>query len=424
MAHCSINNLRNQQFLSLSNLRILDISFNNIQTLISGTFSGLENLESISLLGNPIDQIDVGAFQDLIHIGILDLSGAKLTSIQPGTFDGLANLHTLNLSLNQIERVDGNSFQNLGILRLLDVRENQILTFDEKIFTGLDSLELLYTDSFTFCCLRPSSVTDYNCYPPRDEFSSCDDLMREEVLRAFLWIIGFLAFLGNTAVLILRLYFQRSSLMRTYGIFVTNLGIADFLMGIYLIILAIADVTFRGEYVWKDYQWRNGVFCKLAGVLATLATEGSVIFLCFITIDRLLVVKFPFGNIKLSRKSAILACVLSWLILFLIALLPVFPIQYFNDEFYSRSAVCLALPLTRDRPSGWEYAFAVYIVFNFIAFLLVATAQGVIYHEIFTKSAKITSTKRKQDIVVARNLFLVVITDFLCWFPVGLMGKF
>ena len=32
------------------------------------------------------------------------------------------------------------------------------------------------------------------------------------------------------------------------------------------------------------------------------------------------------------------------------------------------------------------------------------------------------SKRRQQDMRVARNLFLLVITDFCCWFPVGVMG--
>ena len=32
------------------------------------------------------------------------------------------------------------------------------------------------------------------------------------------------------------------------------------------------------------------------------------------------------------------------------------------------------------------------------------------------------SRRRRQEMSIARRLFLVALTDFLCWFPVGVMG--
>ena len=424
LSQCHITDVPSLLFAPLQNLLTLDISFNKIKVLKSNMFDGLSRLENILLIGNPIEFIENDAFVGLSGLHEVDLSGSKLKLIRPGIFEGLTNIALLNLSYNLIEIVLDDSFQYLGKLNKLDLQSNKITSFQAGIFNSLDSLTALYTDSFTFCCVRPDTVTESNCYPQPNEFSSCEDLMRQDVLRAFLWIIGLLALTGNVSVLMIRLYFQRETLVKTYGMFVTNLGIADLMMGLYLIILAIADAFFRGEYVWNDHQWRHGLTCNIAGVLSTLASEGSVIFLCWITLDRLLVVKFPFGRFRISRNKAIAACTGSWIVLFCIALIPFVLPSYFESRFYSRSAVCLALPLTRDRPAGWEYSVGVFIVFNFVTILLIAVAQIVIYHEIFSSASRITSNKRKQDVTIARNLFLIVFTNFMCLFPVGIMGKF
>ena len=424
MSECGISRVPSLLFLPLQNLLTLDLSFNIMKVLKSNMFSGLNKLEHILLIGNPLEAIERGAFVGLENVKEIDLSGSKLQLINPGMFEDLGSVMILNLSNNLIDTVLDNSFQDLNKLDKMDLQGNRIISFQAGIFNYLESLTTLYTDAFTFCCVRPETVTEANCYPQPNEFSSCEDLMRQDVLRAFLWIIGFLALIGNVSVLIIRLYFQRETLVKTYGIFVTNLGIADLMMGLYLIILAVADATFRGEYVWNDYKWRHGVTCNIAGVLSTLASEGSVIFLSWITLDRLLVVKFPFGRFRISHKQTIVACFGSWLLLFCIALIPFMVPSYFESRFYSRSAVCLALPLTRDRPAGWEYSVGVFIVFNFVAIVLIAIAQIVIYIEIFTSASRITSSKRKQDMTIARNLFLIVFTNFMCLFPVGIMGKF
>ena len=423
MSDCGISVVPPHLFEPLVNLLTLDLRFNKIKVLKSSMFSGLTKLEHIYLIGNPFEFIEKGAFVGLHNVKEMDLSGSNLHIINPGMFEGLRNVVLLNLSYNLIETVLDDSFQHLGKLDKMDLQGNKIISFQAGIFNSLDSLKFLFTDSFTFCCVRPNSVTEENCYPQPNEFSSCEDLMRQDVLRAFLWIIGFLALIGNVSVLIVRLYFERESLTKTYGIFVTNLGIADLMMGSYLIILAIADTIFRGEYTWNDYKWRHGITCNIAGVLATLASEGSVIFLCWITVDRLLVIKFPFGRFRITRNKAIVACIGSWVLLCFVALIPSMVPSYFENRFYSRSAVCLALPLTRDRPAGWEYGVGVFIVFNFAAIVLIAVVQIVIYHEIYTSSTRITSNKRKQDMTIARNLFIIAFSNFMCLFPIGVMGK-
>ena len=64
------------------------------------------------------------------------------------------------------------------------------------------------------------------------------------------------------------------------------------------------------------------------------------------------------------------------------------------------------------------------IVLNFILFLFIACGQVAIYWTI--QSNKITSTAKSmsstQDATIARRLTTVVVSDFLCWFPIGLLG--
>lgn len=59
-----------------------------------------------------------------------------------------------------------------------------------------------YTDEFRLCCLVNPST---KCEPKPDEFSSCEDLMSNLVLRVCVWVLGCLATLGNAVVIIWRL---------------------------------------------------------------------------------------------------------------------------------------------------------------------------------------------------------------------------
>ena len=64
------------------------------------------------------------------------------------------------------------------------------------------------------------------------------------------------------------------------------------------------------------------------------------------------------------------------------------------------------------------------IIFNFILFMLIALGQIGIFAAIKLSTIKTsTDSKRKSsDLVLAYRLATVVLSDFLCWFPIGVLG--
>jgi hypothetical protein len=422
VTNCGLTSIESYTFAEQRNLLVLDLRSNRITYLHANAFAGLTSLNMLNLEGNRhLIEIADTAFLGLQALPKLVLTDTNLWNIRQNTFVGLQSVRVLNLSANQINVFADFALQNFPELTVLDLRENRIEKFSHKIFYGLPKLRKLYTDAYTFCCLKPSSVDE--CLPNADEFSSCNDLMRNEVLSSVLWIIGFGSLLGNLGVFIFKIFFDSQTLKKGHGIFILNLSISDFLMGVYLIIIASADVHYRGRYVWNDIHWRHSITCQIAGILATISSETSVLLLCFITIDRLIVVKYPFGQFRFTRSKALLCTGITWSVTILLAVIPLIPGEYFQGQFYSRSVVCLALPLTRDKPAGWEYSTAIFILLNFILFTIIALGQCLIYREISLSGSKVTSTRQNQDMSIARGLFLVVLSDFLCWFPIGIMGN-
>ena len=420
MSECKLKHIPVEFIRTMRNLLHFDLSHNKLQGLRKGDFPNNKKLVHLDLTGNyELAYIESDSISNLISLKTLSIKYSQLHQLQADIFKSLSLSESI-LSQNQIVSVQSQAFNGLTTDKI-DLRGNAISQFNQDMFNGVKGLKVLMTDAYKFCCIKPDSVTDDNCFPQRDEFSSCDDLMREEALKFLLWVIGFFALIGNSLSLIYRLRFDRKRLKLGYGIFVTNLAIADFLMGVYLLIIAVADVSFRGHYITWDDWWRSSTWCSFAGVISTISSEGSVIFICLITLDRIFVVKYPYGDIRFNSKTAFISSVIAWLFVIIIATVP---LGFGDGAFYTRSAVCLALPLTRDRPAGWEYSTAVFIGFNFVVFSLIAAGQCLIFREIrVTSNIRKTSSKRRNDLVVARNLLLVVSTDFMCWFPIGVMGE-
>ena len=423
MSSCGISDIPRTFFFHMTNLYVLDISSNGLKILKTEMFIGQTRLRTLKLDGNlDIHTIESNAFVGLTSVRYIQLTHAIIKKVSSNAFSGL-KLHILDLSNNEIDTIEKYAFQ-YSVVDKVYLNSTNIHHFDKFLFDGFDMLDILVTNAYRFCCVIPPCFPEDQCYPHKDEFSSCSDLMRNEVLVFLMRIIAFLSLVGNILSLLYRVFRDRSKLKLGYGIFVSNLAVADFLMGVYLVIISIADDVFRGEYIFYDETWRHSVWCTMAGVISTISSEASVFFVCLITVDRLLVIKYPFGQFRFAVSSSLIVSVFVWMISLLLALLPVLYTSYFKGSFYSKSGVCLALPLTRDRPSGWLYSIIIFIVFNFFTFVLIAVGQWLIYFEIKqTKSSLATMRGRSNDLRVARNLLFVVATDFLCWVPIGILGN-
>ena len=95
--------------------------------------------------------------------------------------------------------------------------------------------------------------------------------MKNPAVRVCIWILGILALVGNLSVIIWRLLYSEDS--KIQSCLFTNLAVSDFLMGVYLIIIAVQDTRWQGEYFKYDVAWREGVFCQVTGALSLLSSE-------------------------------------------------------------------------------------------------------------------------------------------------------
>ena len=246
---------------------------------------------------------------------------------------------------------------------------------------------------------------------------------RSVYYRSALWALACMTILGNVCSLLGRLYMSGGKLTGSFHVFICNLCLADALMGVYLIIIGAADYTYSGVYIFHDQQWKHSGWCKFAGFLSVLSSEVSAFTICLITHDRYLVVKFPFSKSNYNRTSTFVSCALLWCFAILLAAIPTLPATT-HWEYYSQTGVCVPLPFTTgENFKGYMFVFSIMIMLNFVVFACIASGQIAIYLTI-RESAMEGSSKdsASRDHVIARRLTTVVISDFLCWFPVCFLG--
>jgi hypothetical protein len=149
-------------------------------------------------------------------------------------------------------------------------------------------------------------------------------------------------------------------------------------MGVYLVVIGIADRLFTGSYLWNEYRWRHSAACSLAGFLTLLSCEVSTLVMCLITLDRFLVLRNSLWSALCSRG---VACRL------------VRGAGSGDDPAAARHLPLAVLqpdrhlyPITKTDFPGQPFSFAVIIVLNFVLFLCVSEGQVIIYWSVQANS--------------------------------------
>lgn len=245
-----------------------------------------------------------------------------------------------------------------------------------------------------------------NCTPVPDALNPCEDLMGYPILRVAVWFVAAAAVLGNLSVIIVHLgVFRRLSVPRFLQL---NLAIGDFVMGIYLSMLALADLTTVGSYFNFAIDWQQGFGCKLAGSASVFSSQLSIFTLSLITFERYFTITYSMDlNMRLKLGWAAKIMCIGWIFALVAAILPIFG----DVSSYSLTSVCL--PIRTDSHLDRVYIITLLII-DSGAFLMIFACYLRMYLLIRSQKTEATAKER----TVAMRMALLVFTDFACWAPI------
>ncbi|GFS07000.1 relaxin receptor-like protein [Elysia marginata] len=444
LSNCSLRDITISR-PCLYRLNNLDMSYNlfvNISAEDSNpppVYQGATALRSLNLSHNTLlEFFDTDTLASNKKIRVLDLSYTALVTYTDNRSVTSPSLRFLNLSHTRITRLAFFAFPEetkTWQLEFLDLRGNEFLEVEPDTFRGVKIVSYIQSEKFKICCpqFRGDWIPAHTCHAPDDPLSSCFNLIENKLLRLLVWVMGAASLVGNTSVVVTRLVSDRTRLGMPHAQLVTQLGVSDLLMGVYLIILALKNVQLDGKYIVYEYTWRHSQLCKTAGFLSTLSREVSFVFILLITVDRFLVIKYPFGQHRLSQCAVLTSSIIAWGLGLTLATVPLLPLTNHWD-FYSSNAVCLGLPLLPERRAGWQFSTTVFIASNCLLCLVTTLGQLAVY-KVASATRKNAPTagatarpdsglspRMKQDLILARRLAAVAFTNLLCWVPIGVLG--
>lgn len=220
---------------------------------------------------------------------------------------------------------------------------------------------------------------------------------------------------GNVAVLTVLLAHRTELSVPRF--LMCNLAFADLCTGLYLLMLAVIDLSSYGEFFNYAYNWQYGVGCKIAGFFSVFSGQLSVYTLTIVTLERWFAITYAIyleRRISLPAAGKIMAG--GWLFSILMAGLPLAGV---SD--YSSTSICL--PVESIGVEDAVYQGSLFLT-NAIAWLTIVVCYVQIYRSLGGggekyggRGAAAAAEKR-----MANKMALLVGTNLLCWAPVAFFG--
>ncbi|KAK7093324.1 hypothetical protein V1264_007100 [Littorina saxatilis] len=374
LAFCNLTELGN---VTLPNLLIFDLSYNNLNTMSNSELKLLLNLNVLILTGNPLKHLfksDELLHQNLRH---LDLSQVMIEQLDVRRLGFAPNLRVLNLSQSGIRQISATGFQSLKNLSTLDLRGCPLTTFPQDLFAGLGELDTVHTDNYRVCC--PGILPHYfdldRCRSLSPVVSTCANLIGSRSQQIILCFITILSFVTNSAGFVFQVFTRRNSQHGAGGVLMTHLTAADFLMALHLCVVLVADAAYRDRYVFSDQQWRHSAACSVSGFLATLSSAVSTTVLCLLSSLCVWTLCQTRCCHQLGAVASQAVCVTVWVIGAAFASLPLLRVTPLTSGF-SHTALCRPFPETDSHTPSPLYA--VLELFNLVASLVLAVGIVVV----------------------------------------------
>uniref|UniRef100_A0A4W2FKP0 Relaxin receptor 2 n=1 Tax=Bos indicus x Bos taurus TaxID=30522 RepID=A0A4W2FKP0_BOBOX len=407
--------LPKQMCAQMPQLNWMDLEGNGIKFLTNSTFLSCSSLTVLFLPRNQIGFVPEKTFSSLKNLGELDLSSNMISELPPHIFKDLKCLQKLNLSSNPLLYLHKSQFGSLKQLQSLDLERIEIPNINTRMFQPMKNLSYIYFKNFRYCSYAPHVRI---CMPLTDGISSFEDLLANNILRVFVWVIAFITCFGNLFVIGMRSFIKAEN--TTHATSIKILGCADCLMGVYLFFIGLCDLKYRGQYQKYALLWMESLQCRLLGFLAMLSTEVSVLLLTYLTLEKFLAVVFPFSNIRPGKWQTLAVLICIWIVGFLIAVTPLWKEDYFGN-FYGKNGVCFPLYYDQTEDIGSKgYSLGIFLGVNLLAFLIIVFSYTVMFCSI-QKTALQTSDERShmgREVAVANRFFFIVFSEAICWIPV------
>ncbi len=369
---------------------LLDAGFNHIIALTSGCFGESGALTIIKLNNNNLSKVDNFAFSGLKSLAALDISFNKLSKL-PGFLCGTSELKLLFLHGNNKELSQGN-------------------------INEFTKLKYLKTDVYSTCCLMSSDV---QCLTEKPWFFTCTDLLPGLGTKFGFYVESILTITFSCISVILRLqqWHKDTKQSWAFGSTVVSVNTVDITCGLYLTIIWVQDIMSEKIFAPNESKWRSSFLCFLAFSILLNFCLLSPVLLCFVSVERLMVVLHPMDTkFKKTNFTVRCVCVLS-IITFVLSLGVTVLLKLASHQVPFK----LCSPFIDPTHSVLLLRITTWVLF--LLQVLSSVFIAVVYGKLLkakqesTEALKGKMSNQQSNRAIILQLVLATMTNILCWIP-------
>ena len=351
-------------------------------------------------------------------ITLLNLSHNVIYAIEHQAFYSLKNVQILILNFNKLSVLRMDFGENLQLLKFLYLQQNPLQDIASQIAFNLPDVYFVRSDWYMMCCVLHDVE---NCEPRGHLVSSCKSLLSFITIKAFIALQAIVATIINGAIIFRFLTMKQNNpdCPLTF-----SLAIADFLMGVYLMILAVTDVYTNGRFHQYIAQWTQSYTCLVAGIFNFVSTEVSLGILVALSAVRFVALG-KIGGLRAIEKNIALVSLFVWAFIFTATVLYV--LAYHLAYLRLRNNMCIILGLSHQRHvSAYDYVFQILlIIVNSVLLFSLCVCMIAIFIKVYKSHKAVTSvsgtgSSQAQHRIrkLGARLTLLLFANLLCWIPI------
>ena len=259
-------NVFDQSLNTYSSLVQMDISNNQVRFLRTNCLQAQVNMLAFNVSKNTISKIEELTFINQRKLFVLDISDNEIASIKREVFHGLDNLTYFIFYGNDLKIVD------------------------RTVFSHLTSLQLIMTNDYKMCCLKPNKNTLCTVNPILS--NDCQSLYENSVVVTIMFGIGFISMVLNVSSFCI-VSCQKSC----FEIISKYLCVANFAGSTHLLLITTGGMYFKvSASLNNELPWKKNILCVIASVMFTFFQISSVAIILFLSSARLLITKYPLNS--------------------------------------------------------------------------------------------------------------------------------
>ena len=349
-----------------------------------------------------------------------NFSSNVVESVQDKAFLCMQNVHTLSLAVNKLKALELYFCRDLAFLSHLYQTDNPLINIAADVFLENPGLIMIRSDWYMVCCV---AIGVKDCQPQNQFVSSCSNLISSAGPKVVIMMQGIFVVLSNIGALVLQIVFPNMHSAVAEKYLIVSLNLADLLMGCYLLVIGIVDLTSQDVFYKIVSEWTNDPLCLALGLISFISSEVSLLILCVLSCARMIGIQ-KVGGMKFMKTKVKLACIFSWVIITISGL--AYVVYLLIQNMKVRNNMCILQGISEQRYiTQMERMFQmVTLTFNaFCVFVLMISMVCIFI--IVSKSSRSVAkvggqqgkSKDRRLIKLGLRLLLLLICSVITWLP-------